>query len=189
MASFGITCLIKSGLGIFSVTACNMALANWLGVTVGLTGMIVELIMLAIATKMGEGIGITSIVNATYGSLLIDVFNAILPSSPLMVLGLLVVPLGWALMGKAGLGDTGSNILMNALLKKTNKSVKFIRGIQESILLTIGFLGARNQVTIFTLILTLGLGYMLEIIYKLIGYKPTEVEHHFIIKGKVALEK
>ena len=184
IASFGITCLIKSGLGCFSVTAANIALANWFGVTVGISGMILELIMLVIATRMGEGIGVTSIVNATYGSILIDVFNLILPSGTWMGFGLIIAPIGWCLMGKAGLGDTGSNILMNALLKKTNKSIKLIRGIQESILLIVGFLGAKEQVTLFTLILTLGPGYMLEIEYKLLKYDPSKVEHKFLIKGK-----
>ena len=184
IASFGITCLIKSGLGCFSVTAANIALANWFCITVGISGMILELIMLTIATRMGEGIGVTSIVNATYGSILIDVFNLILPTGTWMVFGLVIAPIGWSLMGKAGLGDTGSNILMNALLKKTKKSIKLIRGIQELVLLIVGFLGARNQVTFFTLILTLGLGYLLEFEYKILKYDPSKVKHSFLIKGK-----
>ena len=68
ISSFAITCVIKAGLGCFAVTTANMALANWTGLTIGITGMIVELAMLSIATFMGEGFGLTSIVNATYGS-------------------------------------------------------------------------------------------------------------------------
>ena len=82
IASLGISMLIKSGLGCFALTAGNIAIANWFGITVGTAGMIIELIMLLLATYLGEGIGLTSIVNAIYGSLMIDVFCAIVPTNP-----------------------------------------------------------------------------------------------------------
>lgn len=184
IASLGITCLIKSGLGCFSVTASNLALANWLGVTIGISGLCVEAIMLLLALKLKEGIGIGTIVNTVYGSLSIDLFNAILPSHPLMVLGLIVVPFGWGLMAKAGLSESASNILMNGLIKKTGKSISVIRTIQETILLIVGFLGAREQVTFFTLILTLFLGRLIQFVYNIMKIDPTKIEHKYIIKGK-----
>ena len=55
IASLGITCLIKSGLGCFSVTASNIALANWLGVTIGISGLIVEAVMLLFGTLAARG--------------------------------------------------------------------------------------------------------------------------------------
>ena len=184
IASLGISMLIKSGLGCFALTAGNMALANWFGITVGTAGMILEIIMLLLATYLGEGIGLTSIVNAIYGSIMIDVFSFIRPSNPLMIIGLLIIPFGWVLMGRAAYGDTGSNILMNALLKKYGLSISFMRGIQEAVFLSLGILGARKYVTWFTIVLTFGLGYMLQIVYKLIGYDPTKIEHKFLIRFK-----
>lgn len=183
IASLGITMLIKSGLGCFALTAGNMALANWFGITVGIAGMILELIMLLLATYLGEGIGLTSIVNAIYGSVMIDVFSFILPSSPLMIIGLLIIPFGWVLMGRAAYGDTGSNILMNALLKKYGLKISYTRGAQEIIFLSLGLLGARNYVTWFTIALTFGLGYLLQFCYGLVKYDPTEINHSFIIRG------
>ena len=159
-----------------------MALANWFGITVGTAGMILEIIMLLLATYLGEGIGLTSIMNAVYGSLMIDVFNFIMPSSPLMAIGILIIPFGWVLMGRAGFGDTGSNILMNALLKKYGLSISFMRGIQEVVFLSLGLLGAREYVTWFTIALTFGLGYLLQICYKLVKYDPTKIKHSFLIK-------
>ena len=182
IASLGISMLIKSGLGCFALTAGNMALANWFGITVGTAGMILEIIMLLLATYLGEGIGLTSIVNAIYGSIMIDVFSFILPSNPLMIIGLLIIPFGWVLMGRAAYGDTGSNILMNALLKKYGLSISFMRGIQEIVFLSLGLLGAREYVTWFTIALTFGLGYLLQICYKLVKYDPTKIKHSFLIK-------
>lgn len=182
IASLGISMLIRSGLGCFALTAGNIALANWFGITVGTAGMILEIIMLLLATYLGEGIGLTSIVNAVYGSVMIDVFSFILPSNPLMILGLLIIPFGWVLMGRAGFGDTGSNILMNALLKKYGLSISFMRGIQEVVFLSLGLLGARQYVTWLTIALTFGLGYLLQFCYGLVKYDPTEINHSFLIK-------
>lgn len=182
IASLGISMLIKSGLGCFALTAGNIALANWTGLTVGTAGMILEVTMLLLATYLGEGIGLTSIINAVYGSLMIDVFSAILPSNPLLGLGLLIIPFGWVLMGRAGFGDTGSNILMNALLKRYGLSISFMRGIQEVVFLSLGLLGAREYVTWFTIALTFGLGYLLQVCYKLVKYDPTEIKHSFLVK-------
>lgn len=182
IASLGISMLIRSGLGCFALTAGNIAISNWCGITVGTAGMILELIMLLLATYLGEGIGWTSIINAIYGSIMIDVFCFLIPANPFMVLGLLIIPFGWVLMGRAGLGDTGSNILMNALLKKFGLSISFMRTTQEIVFFTLGILGARNQVTWLTIVLTFGLGYLLQVCYKLVKYDPTEITHSFLIK-------
>ena len=182
LASFAISCVVKAGFGCFSTTAANAALSSWFGISIGTAGMIVELIMLSVATYKGEGIGWTSIINATYGSLMIDVFLAILPETPFMLLGLMLLPIAWATMGSVGLGENGGNTLMNAILKHTNLNITVIRGVQEFILLLIGFIGARNMVTIFTVVLVFGLGPLLEIVYKWLGFDPTTVEHQYLIK-------
>jgi uncharacterized membrane protein YczE len=99
-----------------------------------------------------------------------------------MIIGLLIIPFGWVLMGRAAYGDTGSNILMNALLKKYGLSISLMRGIQEIVFLSLGLLGAREYVTWLTIALTFGLGYLLQVVYKFMRYDPTEINHSFIIK-------
>jgi uncharacterized membrane protein YczE len=71
---------------------------------------------------------------------------------------------------------------MNALLKKYGLSISFMRGIQEVVFLSLGLLGAREYVTWFTIALTFGLGYLLQICYKLVKYDPTKIKHSFLIK-------
>lgn len=181
LASLGIAMVVNSGLGCFAITAANLSIANLTGLSMGTVGMLVELVMLTIATCKGEGIGWTAIVNAIYGSYLIDFFMMLLPKHILMIFGLLILPFGWCLMGKAGLGDTGSNILMNALVKQSNKSIGLVRGILECTFLAIGFIGARNYVTWFSILLSVGLGYFLQFVYKLIKYEPTQIKHKFLV--------
>lgn len=182
IASFSIACVTNSGLGCFALTAANLSLSNLTGLSLGTIGMIVDLSMLGIATYKGEGVGITALANATLCSYLIDLFIRILPVHPLMVTGLLLIPIGWGLMGRAGLGDTASNLLMNIVVRESGKSIGVIRAIEECIFMAIGLIAARQYVTWFTIILSFGLGYLLQTVYKLIKYVPTEIEHQYFIK-------
>ena len=182
IASFSIACVINSGLGCFALTAANMSIANMTGLSLGTVGMIVELSLLSIATYKGEGIGVTALVNATYCSYAIDIFHTILPTHPLMVLGLLTIPLGWGLMGKVGLGDTASNLVMNIFARETKFNLGIVRGVEECLFMLIGLISAREYVTWFTIVLSLGLGYLLQYGYKLIKYDPTKIRHKYFIK-------
>lgn len=182
IASFSIACVINSGLGCFALTAANMSIANMTGLSLGTVGMIVDLTLLSIATYKGEGIGVTALVNATYCSYAIDIFHTILPTHPLMVLGLLIIPLGWGLMGKVGLGDTASNLVMNIFARETKFNLGIVRGVEECLFMLIGLIAAREYVTWFTIALSLGLGYLLQYGYKLIKYDPTKIRHKYFIK-------
>ena len=184
LSSFAITCVIHANLGVFPITATNIAISNWFGISIGVTGMLVELLILGLALYLGEGVSLMGIVNATLGSLLIDFWNPILPYHPLMVLGILVLPIAWFLSSSVGLGDTNQNLLTNAILKRTNKSMGLVRGIQEVLFMVIGLIGGKGCVTPLTIILSLFFGKIMEFEYKLLGYKPEEVNHKFIIKGK-----
>ena len=137
IASFSIACVINSGLGCFALTAANMSIANMTGLSLGTVGMIVDLSLLSIATYKGEGIGVTALVNATYCSYAIDIFHTILPTHPLMVLGLLIIPLGWGLMGRVGLGDTASNLVMNIFARETKFNLGIVRGVEECLFMLI----------------------------------------------------
>lgn len=184
LSSFGITCVIHAQLGVFPITSANIALTNWLGISIGVSGMLVELVILGLALYLGEGLSFTGIVNATIGSLLIDLWNPILPYHPLMVLGILLLPIAWYLSGSVGLGDTNQNLLTNAILKRTNKSMGLVRGCQEVLFMVIGLIGGKGCVTPLTVILSLFFGKIMSVEYKLLGYRPEEVQHKFIIKGK-----
>ena len=184
LSSFAITMVINAGLGVFPITSANLALSNWLGVSMGVAGMLVELAMLIIAYKMGEGLTLTGILNATVGSLLIDVWSLILPKSPIMILGIFLLPIAWFFSSGAGLGDTNQNLVQNAILKRTNKNIGFVRMCQEVLFMGLGLLGAREYISPLTIILSLGFGYIIQFEYKLLKYDPTKVKHSFLIKGK-----
>ncbi len=184
LSSFGITMVIHAGLGVFPITSANLALANWFNISIGMAGLLIESIMMIIAYKMGEGLTLMGVINATVGSMLIDVWSLILPYNPVMILGIFLLPIAWFLSGGAGYGDTNQNLVQNGILKRTNKSVGFIRLCQEVFFLGIGLLGAINHITPLTIVLSLGFGYIMQFEYKLLKYDPTTIKHSFLIKGK-----
>ena len=184
LSSFGITCVIHANLGVFPITATNIAVSNWLGISMGVAGMIVELSILGLALYLGEGVSLTGIVNATLGSLLIDFWNPILPYHPLMVLGILVLPIAWFLSSSVGLGDTNQNLLTNGIIKRTNKSLGLVRTLQESTFMIIGLVGGKGCITPLTIALSLFFGNIMEFEYKLLKYDPTKVTHSYLIGAK-----
>ena len=183
LSSFAITNVIHSGLGAFPITACNMAVANFLNVSMGTGAVIVEMIILFLAIWLGEGLSATGIINATIGSLLVDVWNPILPYHPLMIFGVFLLPIAWYMTGSLGWGDTNTNLLMSGLVKKFNKSNGFIRTVLEVVFMVIGFIGS-DLVTPLTIILSFGFGYAMQFEWKLLKYEPTKVKQSYLIKGK-----
>lgn len=184
LSSLGIAMVINSELGVFAVTSCNLAIASWLNIPLSLAGILVEIIMIAFATYKGEGLGVTAICNATYGSIMIDVFRLILPHHSILAFGLVLLPIAWIIIGRVGWGDNGSNILMNALIKSTGKSVRLIRTIEEILFITVGFIGAGEYVSLFSVLITLLIGPIAQFIYKIFGYEPTVIEHKYLIRLK-----
>jgi uncharacterized membrane protein YczE len=102
----------------------------------------------------------------------------------LALIGILIIPIAWSTLEKASFGATGSNILMKALMNKTNKPMMIIRTFIDSTFLILALIFSKQYVTILTILLTFICPLILTIEYKLIHYKPTDIHHDFIIKKR-----
>ena len=140
MASLGIALVLNSDLGCFVETAAYKGIANKLGIPLFAANILAEIVMIAIATYLGEGLGWTAIVNGTYGAVMINLFHIALPHKTILCFGAFLIPIGWSILEKAAYGATGSNILMKALMQKTGKSLLLIRTIIEVLFLLIAIL-------------------------------------------------
>ena len=153
LSSLGITMVIHANLGVFPITSMNMAISNWLGISIGTAGCLVELIILLLAYKLGEGLSLMGIVNMSLGSFAIDLWTLILPKHPLMIVGIFLLPIAWWMSSSTAMGDTNQNLLTNAILKRSKKSMGLIRGIQETLFMIIGLIGSQGAVTPLTVVL------------------------------------
>lgn len=185
ISALGTAMVMNCGLGSFAMSATSKAIGNWLGISFALTNIMIESIMISYATYKGEGLGWTAIINATYGSLMIAVFHTILPHSPWLCVGGLIIPISWSIMEKAQLGATGSNVLMRALMKTTGKNLRTVRMIEEGLFIIIGFIGARHYINWFTIFLTFVTPFLLDYIYKLTSHKPAVIEQEYINFSKL----
>ena len=184
LASFGIASVVQSGLGCMATTVGNFAVGNWLNMSVGMAGFLIEVILLMVLLYLGEGVSLTGLVNMSLGSVLIDVFIAILPLGKFMIIGLLLAPIGWMLQAKSGLGESNNNLLTTSILKRTKAKLWQVKAIQEFIYVTMGLIGARERISLFTIVLSFGLGYLIQFEYSLFKFDPTKVKQSYLIKGK-----
>ena len=186
VASFGIACVLKASIGVFPVSGTNLAISNWFGISYGLANSVVEICMMLYAMYRGERIGWATLLNGFVGGFIVDGFVYILPSLPLTfrvimaIIGLVLLPFGYAIIGSCGLGECGSCMFQTALQKQFSKSTGFIRNCMEIIFLLISLLGARNSITWFSIVLSLTFGTVMNTIYKLVKYEPTKVVQNYI---------
>lgn len=185
VASTGIACVINSNLGVFPVSSTNLAIANWFGVSYGVANGLVEVGMMLYAIKRGEKVGVATLLNGFAGGFIVDLFSLLLPHSGFLApLGIILLPLGYALVGGSGLGENGSCMFQTALQKQFNKSPKFIRNVMEIGFLAIGLLGARAHITWFSIVLSLTFGTVMNIVYRMLKYNPTVMKHETISLGR-----
>ena len=180
----GVACVIHSSLGAFSITLAVQSIGIWLGLSLAAANFLVEGVLLLLATYYKEGIGWTALSSLTIGSMSIGFFNKILPFETMLWVGVFLLPLGWALMGKCGWGHTSSNILTEALMKKTKIGITPLRMLIDGLFLVIAFIGLPHMINWFTLFLTFGTGPILKVFYNLLRYDPSKVEHEYLITFK-----
>ena len=184
IASLGMAMVLNCDLGCFVETASYKGISNFTGLPLFLVNIGFEIIIISIATYYGEGLGWTTLVNASYGAIMINLFHNILPHNIIFSLGIFLIPLGWSTLEKSRFGATGSNILMKSLMKKSGKSLFKVRMFIECVFLIIACIFASEYIGWFTLALTFGMPLLLKYMYKLIDHKPAKIKHEFIIGKK-----
>jgi len=190
--------LVLYAFGIFSTLQANLGAAPWdafhqglslkTGLTFGQSSIIVGLTIVVINVCFKEKIGIGTLLNIVIIGLLIDLFYQInlLPKMTHFISGLGLLLLGMVTMAyatyfyvDAALGMGPRDGLMVIMVKLTNKPVGLIRLFIESTVLLIGyFLG--GQIGIGTVVLALGMGPIIQLIFKLLNFQIESVQHDYI---------
>lgn len=184
VTSFAIAMVINGGLGVFPITATNLAICGWFGISYGVANMITEALALVYAVYRGEKFGWATLLSCFTCGALIDVFMSILPTSYYLIpLGLIGTPIGYAITGSCGMGENATCMLQTALQKQFNKSTGFIRTVMEVCYLIVGILGARSSITWFSIVLSVTFGTIVNTVYKVMKYEPTKVKQNYIKLG------
>lgn len=186
--SVGIVMTINSNLGLAPWDVFHQGISLNTNLTMGRVSIIVGIFLVILNAFLGERLGWGTLSNMVLIGVFLDflMLNHLIPMCNNFVSGLVMMCGGLFIIGVASyfylgaaLGSGPRDGLMVALVKRTNKSVRFIRNSIETTVLIIGyFLG--GFVGLGTLIVALTVGFFVQLAFNLFRFNVSSVEHRFI---------
>lgn len=183
--AIGIVITINANLGYSPWDVLHQGIGNILNTTIGTANIIVGVLIVSIEIIMGQRPGIGTFLNMS----LIGVFMNIIMNNDLIPIfdnlyvriisiffGMIILGIGSYLYIGSGFGAGPRDGLMILLLKKTNRSVRFIRNCMEVTALIIGyFLG--GPIGVGTVIISFGLGPAIQLVFNMLNFDAKNVTH------------
>lgn len=186
----GIVLSIKANLGLAPWDAFHTGLSMLTGFTFGQVSIAVGVAVILITYQLKEAIGIGTIANIFCIGIVIDFLfkYQLIPAAPNVAVGVLMIFSGMVTIALAsyfyigsGFGTGPRDGLMVALTRELNKPVGLIRGMIEVTVLILGYLlGAK--IGIGTLLLGVGIGPVVQIVFKLLKFEVKHIEHTAILQ-------
>jgi uncharacterized membrane protein YczE len=180
--ALGIVLLLESGLGLSPWDVLNQGIAAHAPLSFGAANVVVALVVLALAWRLGARIGPSTVANAILIGLFVDVLLRLavieeLAEAPLagrialLVTGILVIGLGSAFYIGASMGAGPRDSLMLVLAARTGVRVGVVRALLESSVTVLGF-ALGGTVGIGTLAFAFGIGPAVELSFWMLDRSP-----------------
>lgn len=191
LCACGTVMALNSKLGLSPWDVFHQGLSNITGLTIGQASITVGIVIAIITSVLGIKLGLGTIANMIVIGCFIDliIYTKIIPvcdnlfTGVIMLIGsLLVTALGSYLYIGCEMGCGPRDGLMIALVKLTGKSVSIIRFCIEAGALVIGWM-LGGFVGIGTLVTAIGVGYCVQLIYKLFKFDIRSLNHRTIKEG------
>ncbi|MGL5328667.1 MAG: YczE/YyaS/YitT family protein [Peptostreptococcaceae bacterium] len=201
MCSFAIAFMINANLGLSPWDVLHEGIANKLGITMGMSTIVVGSFVVLIDIILGENIGWATVLNMILVGIFLDVIllTGMVPIASHLVSGIIMLCVGMLFMAVGmvlyigcGLGSGPRDGMMIALQKRINKPVILIRGVMEIGALAVGYL-LGGTAGIGTVISAVFLGYFIQMVFKICKFKSEDIVHRVILDDinyiKVQLNK
>ena len=193
--SVGIVITIKANVGYAPWDVFHVGLANKTGLTLGVISIIVGVIIVVIVTLLKEKLGLGTVLNMVLIGLIIDIIFPIFPIAKnqligyiMLIAGLFIISAGSYFYIKSGFGVGPRDNLMVVLARGTKLPVGLCRFAIELLATIAGwFLG--GMVGIGTVISALGIGFCIQITFKIFKFDVTAVRHETIRETFLSLRK
>ena len=185
LCAVGMTLTINAELGYSPWDVFHQGIGNILGTTIGTSNIIVGIFILTIEVTMKQKPGIGTLCNMTLigifmniimGNNLLPKFENVYVNIGMILIGMIIIGIGSYLYISSGFGAGPRDGLMLLLLLKTDKSIRFIRNSMEITVLVIGYL-LGGPVGIGTVIISFGLGYAIQLVFKMFDFEPKDIVH------------
>lgn len=186
--ALGTVMTVNADLGLSPWDVFHQGISNVLGITLGQANILVGAAIIILDIVLGEKVGWGTILNMIFYGAFIDVvmkynlvpvFQNLILRVIMIILGLFVIGFGTYLYISSELGSGPRDGLMIALVKKTKKSVRFIKNSQEIIAVLVGFL-LGGKFGIGTIMMSILGGYLMQLDFKLVNFDIDKVHHRFI---------
>jgi len=185
LCSLGIVMTMKANIGFAPYDVLHKGIADTIGMTIGSASIMIGLIICIICLFLGEKLGLGTILDMILIGVLLDLFlslnlipqmNGYLSGIALMVAGLFIISFGVFFYISSGFCAGPRDNLMVALERKTSLAIGFCRGILEISVILIGWLMG-GPVGIGTILYAFGISFCIQIVFSLMKFDPTKVEH------------
>ncbi|WP_270648168.1 YczE/YyaS/YitT family protein [Paeniclostridium hominis] len=187
--ALGIVLMINANLGLSPWDVLHEGISKSIGITMGQASILISAIVIILDIFLGEKLGLGTILNVITIGWFMDILmlNNIIPVANTFSLGILMTFLGMILMSVgcylyigSGLGSGARDGMMVALQKRTGKPISVVRGGLEVGVLITGFL-LGGTVGVGTIISSIGLGYCIQLVFKILKFDVSNVDHIYIM--------
>lgn len=185
LCAVGIVMTIEANLGYAPWDVFHQGIGNILGVQIGTANVITGVVIVAIEVVMGQRPGIGTLANMSLIGVMMNIImnNHFIPNFSnlfarvfMIFIGMIIMGIGSYLYIGSGFGAGPRDGFMILLLKKTNKSVRFIRNSMEITALIVGYI-LGGPVGIGTVIMSFGLGPSIQLVFNMFYFDAKTVKH------------
>lgn len=187
--ALGVVVQIKASVGYAPWDVFQVGLAKTLGISIGTASISVGLVIVVIVIFLGEKIGLATVTNMILVGLFIDAIMAIniIPVPENFITGLFMLTGGLVVISFASyfyissaFGAGPRDSLMVALTRKTKIPVGICRSTIELLATFCGWL-LGGMVGIGTIIAVIGIGFCIQLTFKLLRFNVTSVKHESLL--------
>ena len=177
----GIVVMLNAKIGVSPWDVLHQGLSFKSGITMGQASIMVGLVIVILDAALGEGVGWGTVLNMIFIGVFLDIIKSmnIVPVADNLFMGIIISAIATVLYLGAGLGSGPRDGLMLALNKKFSKPVGAIRMCIELTVLVCGWI-LGGSVGLGTIISAFGLGYAIQIGFKICRINSKEIKHRII---------
>lgn len=186
--AIGVVMTLNANLGVAPWDVLHTGIAQVSNITIGRANILMGIVVVVVDIILGQPIGWGSLLNMVLVGTFIDILmiNSIIPIANSLISGLIMLFIGMIINGYAAfvylsaeLGAGPRDGLMIVLTKKTNKSVRLVKGFIEILVVIVGFI-LGGKVGIGTVLLATFGGFFFQVAFKTVNFNVKDVNHRYI---------
>ncbi len=186
--ALGIVFILKANIGYAPWEVFHVGISYVTGMSIGVASILTGFIIVLVVFIFKEKLGLGTIVNMVFIGVFLDfiVWLHVLPTAnnmffgiAMLIIGLFIIALGSYFYIGSGFGAGPRDSLMVLLTRKTKLPVGVCRTSIELLVLVVGWM-LGGMVGVGTIISVFGIGFCVQVTFKLLKFDTTSIQHETI---------